>query len=567
MITAEGQNNLPESDFENHDNPEDKPAKAKPASKKKRKKYHSESGLSGLSGFLSFICLGAIAVFVFAAFVLGQRDEPGPLQAEQILVIQQGSDSAEIIDTLEQNHIVQNGLLFHAMTFLDGTHGKFRAGEYLFKAAISPHEIEDMLVNGRIILHNVTIPEGLTSEQIVERLNENDLLQGSLREMPREGSLLPETYKIARGTTREQMVTIMAQAQKKLLDEIWQHRASDLPIRSPYELVILASIVEKETGKNDERAHVASVFINRLQKNMKIQSDPTVVYGLVHGKGSLGRPILRADLDQVTPYNTYAIEGLPPGPITNPGRAALEAVANPQHTSDLYFVADGTGGHVFANNLADHNRNVQHWRQLVHDRNEAKDHLSPDIIPPDSLPASANGLRSNKSGALENLIMPDNPLKTFGLLSGTGTATEAAQTSDDAQISILKKAMLKQDFGKDSAAKNAPAKPANVKEAEKLAALLKKKGEKLLASVPSLSQTLSDSVPTSQSSQPLTNDGLYNNTLAYSDAGAQGVLPAGAHPKIFDVSEGTPNDPLLNKTYDLNFPKTVPDMKKLSGLP
>jgi UPF0755 protein len=243
-----------------------------------------------------------------------------------------------------------------------------RAGEFLFKAGTSIDAAVDTLVQGKAILHSVTIPEGWTSEQVVARLNENEILTGEVGEMPREGTLLPDTYKFERGTSRQQIVNAMQAAQKRALNEIWARRAPDLPIKTPQELVILASIVEKETGRADERTRVAGVFINRLQKRMRLQSDPTIVYGLVGGKGTLGRGILRSEIERPTPYNTYAIEGLPPGPIANPGRASLEAVANPSRTRDLYFVADGTGGHAFAENLDQHNRNVTRWRQIERNR-------------------------------------------------------------------------------------------------------------------------------------------------------------------------------------------------------
>jgi hypothetical protein len=204
----------------------------------------------------------------------------------------------------------------------------------------------------------VNIPEGLTSEQIVARLLQDDVLAGDIKEIPREGSLLPDTYIFARGVTREQMVQHMQQAEQRLLREIWEHRAPDLPLKTPEQLIVLASLVEKETGKPEERTRIAAVFINRLKQKMKLQSDPTIIYGLVGGKGTLGRPIMKNEIEQPTPYNTYIIDGLPPGPIANPGRASLEAAANPARTRELYLVADGTGGHAFAETYEQHQKNV-----------------------------------------------------------------------------------------------------------------------------------------------------------------------------------------------------------------
>ena len=226
--------------------------------------------------------------------------------------------------------------------------------------------------------HKLPIPEGLTSEQIVDRLRDNDLLTGDIKETPREGSLLPDTYVFERGDSRNALLAHMAAAQTKMVDEIWQKRSPDLPIKSPGELVTLASIVEKETGKADERPRVAGVFVNRLQKHMKLQSDPTIVYGLAFGKGTLGHSITKAELQEATPYNTYFIDGLPPGPICNPGRAAMEAVANPARTRDLYFVADGTGGHAFAETLDQHQKNVAH---CARSRRTPRRRLTPDAPP------------------------------------------------------------------------------------------------------------------------------------------------------------------------------------------
>jgi UPF0755 protein len=205
---------------------------------------------------------------------------------------------------------------------------------------------------------------------MVARLLQDDILAGDIKEIPREGSLLPDTYNFARGVTREQMIQRMQQAQQRLLREVWDHRSPDLPLKTPEQLVVLASLVEKETGKPDERSRVAAVFVNRLKQKMRLQSDPTIIYGLVGGKGTLGRPIMKSEIEQPTPYNTYVIDGLPPGPIANPGRASLEATANPARTRELYFVADGTGGHVFAETYEQHQRNVMRLRSIESDQKD-----------------------------------------------------------------------------------------------------------------------------------------------------------------------------------------------------
>ena len=239
-----------------------------------------------------------------------------------------------------------------------------KSGEYQFSKRASMRDVAETIIEGKVVQHQLTLAEGLTSEQIVARLLENDVLAGNIREIPREGTLLPESYKFTRGMSREQMIQRMQQAQARVVKEVWDRRMPDLPIKSPEQLVTLASIIEKETGKPEERTRVAAVFMNRLKQNMRLQSDPTIIYGLVGGKGSLGRPIMKSEIEQPTPYNTYVINGLPPGPIANPGRASLEAAASPARTKELFFVADGTGGHAFADNYDQHQKNVARLRVL-----------------------------------------------------------------------------------------------------------------------------------------------------------------------------------------------------------
>src|SRR5207249_3557120 len=272
---------------------------------------------------------------------------------------------ADIADVLQREGVIDNNRwAFIGAVLAMKARSELKPGEYSFQKNASLRDVIATIVEGKVVQHSVTIAEGLTSEQIVARLSDNDLFSGSVREIPREGTLLPETYKFPRGTTREQVIQRMQQAQKRVVAEIWERRSQDVPVKSPEQLVALASIVEKETGKPDERSRVAAVFVNRLKQRIKLQSDPTIIYGLVGGKGTLGRPIMRSEIDQATPYNTYVIEGLPPGPIANPGRASLEATANPARTKELFFVADGTGGHAFAENLGQHQINVTKLRQF-----------------------------------------------------------------------------------------------------------------------------------------------------------------------------------------------------------
>ena len=322
------------------------------------------SVLSGVSGFLTFVLLGALATAGALGWLLMESRSPGPLAADKVVLIVREDDGGGIADQLERAGVIDSAMWFNILTLLDGNRSALKRGEYDFKAGISMNEIENELIAHRVVRYKLTIPEGLTSDQIVQRLRDDEVLIGDIKESPREGSLMPDTYYFERGDTRQSILTRMAKMQVKSVEEIWKGRAPDLPIRSPGEMVTLASIVEKETGKVEERPRVAGVFVNRLEKHMRLESDPTIVYGLALGKGTLGRSITKADLNQSTPYNTYIIDGLPPGPICNPGKAALEAAANPLHSKELYFVADGTGGHVFAETFDQHVKNVAHWRQM-----------------------------------------------------------------------------------------------------------------------------------------------------------------------------------------------------------
>ena len=315
-----------------------------------------------LSGFLSILVIVLFCLAAIIVFAQRQISGPGPLEADKIAIVR--GSTADVVDQLEREGIIDKGFLLTLYWQLTGKGSQIKGGEYVFRKEASLEQITETLVEGKSILHQVTLPEGRTSDDIVEILRNDPNLAGDIKVVPKEGTLLPETYKFARGMSRNQMLDLMAQDQSKLIRDIWAKRTPGLPLSSPQDLVTLASIVEKETGKADERPRVAAVFINRLRAKMPLQSDPTVIYGLIGGKGSLGRGILKTELQQPTPYNTYIIPGLPAGPITNPGRAALEAVANPSQTRELYFVADGTGGHVFAETLEQHQRNVAKWRLI-----------------------------------------------------------------------------------------------------------------------------------------------------------------------------------------------------------
>jgi UPF0755 protein len=321
--------------------------------------------------------IGAGAAYYYGRQIL---EAPGPLQDDKIVNIPQRAGKRDIADVLAREGVIDvNPWIFIGGVYALKASSDLKPGEYAFQKNASLRDVIGVIVEGKVVQHGVTIPEGLTSEQIVARLSDNEIFTGSVREIPREGALLPETYKFPRGTSREQVIQRMQQAQKRVLAEIWERRSPDLPVRTPEQLVTLASIVEKETGKPDERSRVAAVFVNRLKQKIKLQSDPTIIYGLVGGKGTLGRPIKRSEITQPSPYNTYVIEGLPPGPISNPGRASLEATANPARTRDLYFVADGTGGHAFTETYDLHQKNVAKLRAM--ERQTQNDTVEPEEAP------------------------------------------------------------------------------------------------------------------------------------------------------------------------------------------
>jgi len=318
-----------------------------------------------------FTALVLVLVIAGGAVVFGKSrfEAPGPLQEDKIVIIPPRSGMMEIADLLKREGVVDaHPLVFIGGVFALKARSDLKAGEYLFPKHASIKDVVETIVEGKVVQHQITIPEGLTSEQIVARLLENDILSGNVKDVPREGSLLPDSYHFHRGFTREQMIQRMRQAQERLVREVWDRRNPDLPIKTPEQLVILASIVEKETGKAEERTRIAAVLTNRLKQKMKLQSDPTIIYGLVFGKGALGHPLTKSEIAQPTPYNTYVIDGLPPGPIANPGRASIEAAANPARTKELYFVADGTGGHAFAETYDQHMKNVARLRAIEHEQ-------------------------------------------------------------------------------------------------------------------------------------------------------------------------------------------------------
>ncbi len=317
----------------------------------------------------SLLFSGLLLLVLAAAggyFILMQLERPGARPADVVVSVPRGASTMEVATQLERQGLVPSRWLVMAEIVrqrLSGRQRHVKAGEFRIPANASVREIVKTLQSGKAILYKVTIPEGFSVIQVVERLNAHPHLTGEITEMPEEGSLLPDTYVFQRGETRQNLIRRMQEAQRRLLDELWPKRAPGLPFRTKREAVILASIVEKETALPHERRRVAAVFINRLKKGMRLQADPTIIYGITKGK-PLGRPIRKSEIEADHPWNTYRIKGLPPTPIANPGRESIAAVLNPAQTDDLYFVADGKGGHIFAATLKAHNENVRRWRRI-----------------------------------------------------------------------------------------------------------------------------------------------------------------------------------------------------------
>lgn len=345
--------------------------------------------------FMNFVVTSAMFAVLAAgvALYVGKRefDGPGPSATTTNFMVRSNTGVAEIADQLERRGLISDSRIFRIGVRAYDKGGVLKAGEYEIKAGASMRDIMELLESGKSVLASLTIPEGLTVEQAFQRIAEHEALTGDMpAEMPPEGSLIADTQRFTRGATRQQIIDKMEADQKRLVESIWNRRVSGLPLADINEFVTLASIVEKETGVSDERSRVAAVFINRLNKGMRLQSDPTILYGLFGGKGRpADRPIYQSDIDKPTPYNTYRINGLPPGPIANPGRESLEAVANPSKTDDLYFVADGTGGHVFAATLDEHNENVARWRSVQKKQAEEAAKAAADAAEGGAAPATA----------------------------------------------------------------------------------------------------------------------------------------------------------------------------------
>tara|TARA_R110002096_G_scaffold76043_9_gene179687 strand:- start:1569 stop:2600 length:1032 start_codon:yes stop_codon:yes gene_type:complete len=323
------------------------------------------------------VLLGVLIVLAIAAaglaaggwwWVNKQFEAAGPAAEETVVLLPRGSGLIRIANQLESEGVISDARIFRGMVTIDGGDRDLRAGEYAIPAEASMADIYALLRSGETVRYPITFAEGLTSAMIVRIIEASEVLTGDIAAIPPEGTLLPETYFVDRGTTRQELLDRMHADQTALLDRLWDSRMENLPFDTREEAIILASVVEKETGVASERPHVASVYVNRLNRGMRLESDPTIIYGITAGE-PLGRGIRRSELDNTANlYNTYHHDGLPPTAIANPGRESIAAVLNPAETNDLFFVADGTGGHVFAATYREHARNVANWRRIERQR-------------------------------------------------------------------------------------------------------------------------------------------------------------------------------------------------------
>ena len=346
-----------------------------------RRTPRSRGARSPFIWFLNLVVSGLFFAGVLFAFLFwygAERfDAPGPLAEPTTFTVPSGASFSSIAPKLAEANIIEDPgplRIFTRGVRAAGRDRDLKAGEFAFSPGMSMRQVMEELVDGRAIEYSLTFPEGWTSYQMVERIRSADTLTGELGEMPAEGTLKPDTYTFPRGFDRQTLVERMRSAQSAALEAAWADRDPDLPLSSPEEMLTLASIVEKETGVPEERPQVAAVFVNRLKKGIRLQTDPTIIYGIWGGQG---KPkdrggLRRSEIDRKTEYNTYQSDGLPPGPIANPGEKSLRAVANPADITSIYFVADGTGGHAFADTLQEHNSNVAKWRKIEQQMRDAE---------------------------------------------------------------------------------------------------------------------------------------------------------------------------------------------------
>lgn len=334
----------------------------------RRRRRSGNALIDVLNAFLTLLVIGLIVVGGGFFYVASQYYGDGPTTEEKVFRVESGNTLATTASRLEEQGFISNAMIFRQFGGRVEQNTVVKAGDFTIPAGASMSDILNELTNGTPIRYAVTIPEGWTVWQAVQRINADDRLTGEIGTLPPEGSILPGSYDYMPGDTRQSVLDKMQVAMTKALADVWENREADLPLESPAQLLILASIVEKETGVAEERPQVAAVFVNRLREGMRLQSDPTIIYGITQGQSTLDRGIRRSEIEAKTPYNTYQIDGLPPTPIANPGIDALKAVAHPDSHDYLYFVAKGatpSEGHVFATNYADHQKNVAQYRKIA----------------------------------------------------------------------------------------------------------------------------------------------------------------------------------------------------------
>jgi UPF0755 protein len=418
-----------------------------------------------VSLFALSLVLGLV-VIVGGFYAYSQFTAQGPLAAKTVFVVNPGMKRAEIGAALKDAGIVSSAEVFTAAAYVNGARGgHLRAGEYEFPEHASIGDVLGIISSGKTITYKITVPEGWTTQMAALRMEESDVLTGAITSIPPEGAILPDTYVFRRGLTRQKMLDDMREAQTKMLDTLWTARAPDSVLKSKEEAVTLASIVEKETAVPEERPLVASVFVNRLKQGIRLQSDPTIIYGLVGGKGKLDHALTRDELNSDTPFNTYKIQGLPPGPIANPGKASLEAVLNPPDTGYLYFVANGTGGHAFAKTLEEHNANVSKWRAIEGGQSAIVTTEAPTEVVVDGMPTPAAPKAEEANAA------PAKPAETAAAAPVPDPAPVAAKPSTTEKAA---------NAAKDAAAADSkPLKPGSwVKVADRLVPIPRQKPKK-----------------------------------------------------------------------------------------
>jgi UPF0755 protein len=386
-----------------------------------------------VNALLTLLVLGILVVA--GVFLYGAHSfyAAGPIKADTTFVVEKGNNLTSVAQRLEAQGLIDSQLIFQIGGFAIKKQGQLKAGEFKLAANSSMYDVLKQLTEGKPVQHGVTIPEGFTIAQVVDKLNKDDKLAGTLTSIPPEGGILPQTYDYEPGASRQSVLDQMVTAQQKAVADVWATHDPTLPISTPDQLVILASIVEKETGVAGERGHVAAVFVNRLRKHMRLQSDPTIIYGITKGEAPLGRPLKRSEVEAATPYNTYQIDGLPPTPIDNPGIDALKAVANPDASNDVYFVAASTNpadGHLFSGDYATHRKNVAKLRAAerlqASAQAEADADAAEDALAQQQAAATGDASASTSAAASDNGTppAPNQPAPSAAAATTPVTATD-----------------------------------------------------------------------------------------------------------------------------------------------